>query len=174
MIKIISQNQLLLRTLNDYFESSDISLRGVSSDLNTIDINSNEDNLVIIVNGARKIFTLPVNINSLTSYLSEKIKHLFVLVKDYQYFPYKRLIIKNNKKSYLTDIQNIIFYNLFFSKSGIDKHVLYRIIWDKDKDIFINKLDTHLTNLKNQLLKELGLKINFQSNNKILQILLAD
>ena len=174
MIKIKSQNQLLLRTLNDYFESSAISLRGISSDLYTVDIECNEHSLIVIIDDVKKTFTLPLDIISLTTYLSVKIKNLFILVKGYEYFPYKSLLKKNDKKSYLTDIQNIIFYNLFFSKSGIDKQFLYQIIWDKDKDISINKLDTHLTNLKTQLLKEIGLKINFQSNNKILQLLLID
>ena len=172
MIKIQSQNQLLLRTLNDYFDANAISLRGISMNLYTVDIKCNDQSLTVMIDDIKKTFTLPLDINSLTSYLSEKIKNLFVLVKDYEYFPYKSLLIKNNKKSYLTDIQNIIFYNLFFSKSGIDKQVLYQIIWDKDKDIYINKLDTHLTNLKTQLMKEIGLNINFQSNNKILQLLI--
>ena len=172
MIKIKSQNELLLRTLNDYFDFSGIFLRGISTNLYTVDIKCNDHSLIVIIDDIKKTFNLPLDINSLTSYLSEKIKNLFVLVKGYEYFPYKSLLIKNNKKSYLTDIQNIIFYNLFFSKSGIDKQVLYQIIWDKDKDIYINKLDTHLTNLKTQLMKEIGLNINFQSNNKILQLLI--
>lgn len=172
MIKINCQNQLLLQTLNDYSVSKGIYLKGISEHLYTVDIKSNEQNLIVAIDKSEKTFSLPIDINSLTSYLSEKIKNLFVLIKGFEYFPYKRLILKNNKKSYLTDIQNIIFYNLFFSKLGIDKQVLYEIIWNKDKDISINKLDTHLTNLKNQLLKEIGLKINFQSNNKILQLLI--
>ena len=172
MIKINSQNQLLLQTLNDYFVSKGIYLRGISEHLYNIDIKSSEQNLIVAIDKSEKTFSLPIDINSLTSYLSEKIKNLFVVIKGFEYFPYKRLILKNNKKSYLTDIQNIIFYNLFFSKLGIDKQVLYEIIWNKDKDISINKLDTHLTNLKTQLLKEIELKINFQSNNKILQLLI--
>ena len=172
MIKIKSQNQLLLKTLNDYFESSAISLRGITSDLYTVDIECNEHSMIVNINDIKKIFTLPLDINSLTTFLSEKIKNLFVLVKGYEYFPYKSLFIKNDRKSYLTDIQNIIFYNLFFSKTGINKQDLYQTIWDKDKDVSINKLDTHLTNLKTQLMKEIGLEINFQSNKKILQLLI--
>ena len=172
MIKIKSQNELLLRTLNDYFDFSGISLKGISNDLYVVDIENNEHDLMVIIDDIKKTFSLPVDINSLTSFLSEKIKNLFVLVKDYEYFPYKRLMMKNKKKCYLTDIKNIIFYNLYFTKTGIDKHALYQIIWNKDKDIFINKLDTHLTNLKSQLLNEVGLKINFRSNNKILQLLI--
>ena len=44
------------------------------------------------------------------------------------------------------------------------------IIWKKDKDVSINKLDTHLTNLKNQLKDDLGLKAKFKSREKMLTL----
>ena len=170
MIKIKSQNKLLLNSLNDYLENSGIALRGISNDLFTFDVECDEHNLIIKFDNKKKIFNLPVEINVITSYLSEKIKNLFVSFQGYDYYPYKRLIRNKNKKSYLTDIQNTIFYNLYFSKLGIDKQTLYGTIWSEDKNISINKLDTHLTNLKNQLLKELDFKIALQSNKKNLQL----
>ena len=57
-------------------------------------------------------------------------------------------------------------------KEGIDKDYLYNLIWKRDKSIYINKLDTHLTNLKKKLNQELNLKINFQSLNKKLRLLI--
>ena len=87
------------------------------------------------------------------------------------YFPYQRTIYSRSKKLLLTDIQNIILSNLIVSKEGINKISLYKSIWDKDKNIFINKLDTHLTNLKNQLIKDLDMKVTFQSQDKILKLL---
>ena len=64
------------------------------------------------------------------------------------------------------------FSNLIISKSGINKDKLYRLIWKKDKDISINKLDTHLTNLKNQLKKDLGMNAYFQSQDKTLRLMI--
>ena len=55
---------------------------------------------------------------------------------------------------------------------GIDKEVLYKAIWKKDKSIYINKLDTHLTNLKKKLKLELDIKVNFQSHKKNLRLLI--
>ena len=54
----------------------------------------------------------------------------------------------------------------------MDKNFLYQSIWKRDKTISINKLDTHLTNLKNKLKLDLDLKINFQSQNKMLRLLI--
>ena len=61
--------------------------------------------------------------------------------------------------------------NLLKSKDGIDKDTLYQSIWKKDKSIYINKLDTHLTNLK-KLKQELDIKVNFQSQKKNLRLLI--
>ena len=85
---------------------------------------------------------------------------------------YKNSLIRDSKKSLLSDIQNIIFSNLIISKSGINKDNLYGLIWKKDKDVSMNKLDTHLTNLKNQIIKDLDIIINFQSQDKTLKLLI--
>ena len=47
---------------------------------------------------------------------------------------------------------------------GINKTDLYKIIWPKDVNIQINKLDTHLTNLKNLLQEHFDYTIKFKSN----------
>ena len=149
MIEIKSQNKLLLSTINNYFVSKGFALSGVSQKLFIIDIESNEKNLIIKFNEIKKTFTLPAEINSVASYILENVKNVFVPIKGFKYFPYKRSISSHQKKSHLTDIQNTIFYNLLFSNEGLDKDFLYEMIWTKDKNISINKLDTHLTNLKN-------------------------
>ena len=93
-------------------------------------------------------------------------------IGSYKYFPYQRVISNQNKKVLLSEIQNLIISNLIVNKEGIDKDNLYNLIWKRDKLIYINKLDTHLTNLKKKLKQELNLKINFQSHNKILRLLI--
>ena len=62
--------------------------------------------------------------------------------------------------------------NLLTSKDGIDKEILYKSIWKKDKLIYINKLDTHLTNLKKKLKQDLEINVNFQSQKKNLRLLI--
>ena len=62
--------------------------------------------------------------------------------------------------------------SLSLNQDGIDKENLYKFIWSQDKDISINKLDTHLTNLKNDLSNNLGVYINFQSKDKKLKLII--
>ena len=115
---------------------------------------------------------MPTNINSLTSYTLKKLIDLNFSIESYKYYPFQRLIINKNKKSFLSDIQNIIMTNLLTSKDGIDKEILYKSIWKKDKSIYINKLDTHLTNLKKKLKQDLEINVNFQSQKKNLRLLI--
>ena len=67
-------------------------------------------------------------------------------------------------------LQNIILNTILLCKEGVDKDHLYKKIWKRDKSIQINKLDTHLTNLKNQLAKEIGFELNFSSKLGILKL----
>ena len=71
----------------------------------------------------------------------------------------------------LSDIQNIILNTILLFKEGVDKDHLYKKIWKRDKSIQINKLDTHLTNLKNKLKDDLDLNVNFHSHEKKLRLL---
>ena len=45
------------------------------------------------------------------------------------------------------------------------------MIWPNDKDVQLNKLDTHMTNLKNKL-KEIGLNIRFVTNSGKVQLII--
>ena len=114
----------------------------------------------------------PLDINLVFKEIQKILIDISISIKDFHYFPYQRVLINNEKKILLTDIQNLIFMNLIFSKEGIDKDYLYDLIWNNDKTISINKLDTHLTNLKNHLNNEIGIKINFQSQKKNLRLLI--
>ena len=71
----------------------------------------------------------------------------------------------------MSEIQNKIMIYLFLNTdSGIEKIELIKSIWPKDKDVFLNKLDTHLTNLKNQILNDLNFDLKFSSKSGILKL----
>ena len=68
------------------------------------------------------------------------------------------------KSLILGNIHNLIFSALLLNlTSGVNKSQLYEIIWPNDKNFQINKLDTHLTNLKNLIKEKLGYQINFKT-----------
>ena len=171
MIKLICDNQLLYKTLSNYLIQKDILLAS-SNNIHQIVIDSREKSIILNINGYKIDMSLPIDINFLNSLILKKIIDINFPIGSYKYFPYQRVISNQNKKALLSEIQNLIISNLIVNKEGIDKDNLYNLIWKRDKSIYINKLDTHLTNLKKKLNQELNLKIYFQSHNKILRLLI--
>ena len=173
MIKLVCNNPLIFKTISNYLIQKNILL--TSSKKNhqiVIDINDNDKSISLDINGYKIEIILPIDINILNSEILKKIIEINFPLGKHKYFPYKRIISHQDKKSLLSDIQNLIISNLIMSDGGLDKDHLYNLIWKRDKSIYINKLDTHLTNLKKKLYQELDLKINFQSHNKTLHLLI--
>ena len=173
MIKLDCNNKLILNTVTSYLLQKNYILSTNDHKHHVlIKITNNDKIMCLEINGGKIDLTLPVDINILFSQILKKILDTNFLLGDNQYFPYQRVIRNSKSKSLLSDIQNIIITNLLLTDVGINKDSLYKKIWKKDKSIFINKLDTHLTNLKKKLKEELDIKINFQSQNKTLKLVI--
>ena len=173
MIKLVCDNHLIYKTISNYLIQKDLLLTSSNKNNQTVmQIYDNDKVMTLIINGHKTEIPIPIDINLLNSQILKKIIDVNFQIGNYKYFPYQRLISSHNNKSMLSDIQNLIISNLVINQEGIDKDNLYSLIWKRDKLIYINKLDTHLTNLKKKLKQELNLKINFQSHNKILRLLI--
>jgi hypothetical protein len=172
LIKLICDNQLLYETLVRFLSQKNSILLSSNKNYQTVlEIKNYEKYIKIEINGLKTEISKPIDINFLNSQILKKIININFPLGKHNYFPYQRVISSQNDKLYLSDIQNLIISNLIIKQEGIDKDNLYNLIWKKDKSIHINKLDTHLTNLKKKLDQELNLKIYFQSQNKILRLL---
>ena len=172
MIKLECENNLILETITNYLDYKNYFVGSQNERYQTIiKIYETDKFIKLDVNGNLTEIALPFNINLLASEILKIIIDININFGNFNYFPYQRLVTNFKKRSLLSDIQNIIISNLLVSKDGIDKNFLYQSIWKRDKTISINKLDTHLTNLKNKLKLDLDLKINFQSQNKNLRLL---
>ena len=172
MIKLNCNNYLVKQTLTNFLENKNFSLASENDNYFTIvNIHKAEKSIDIIIGDLKKEILLPADLNHLSSEILKLIADINIPFSNY-YYPYQRLVENKKKRSLLSDIQNIILNNTLLYSDGIDKDLLYHRIWKRDKSIQINKLDTHLTNLKNKLNDELNLNINFQSNDKKLQLLI--
>ena len=173
MIRLKCNDEIVFRTINDLFKQKKLIYSSDSNDnYTTISINLTNQKLCVDISGKSVNFSFPINLNNFLSKVSNQLYDVKMSVGQFYYYPYQRIISSMEKKSLLTDIQNIILSNLLISNNGINKHVLYQLIWSKDKNISLNKLDTHLTNLKNQLKNDLDANVVFQSNDKILRLLI--
>ena len=173
MINLICDNPLISKTVTSYLSHKNFLLSSNNEKYQTVIKIYDTDKFIILdINGDRVELAIPVDINLLVSQTLKKIINIYYLIDNYKYYPFQRVISNQNKKSFLSDIQNIIMTTLLTSLEGIDKDELYKAIWKKDKSIYINKLDTHLTNLKKKLKSELDIKVNFQSYKKNLRLLI--
>jgi len=173
MIKLHCDDELFFNIFTNLFEQKNL-VNKVKSDQYFVNVNIkiNLNKVNIDVNGNISILQLPLDVNHFFNYILKLISHVKLSLNEYEYFPYRRILSGKNSKSFLSDIQNTIISNLISSSKGINKDLLYSLIWRKDKEVSINKLDTHLTNLKNQLKKDLNMRINFHSHEKILKLVI--
>ena len=105
---------------------------------------------------------MPISIEILFNKLSDFLSKISVNFQDVLYCPFSQKLEYQNKFIKLGIIHNTIFSICLLNlEQGVDRYVLYKNLWPEDKDIYMNKLDTHLTNLKtkikNDLFKEIKL-----------------
>jgi hypothetical protein len=171
LIKFISNNNLLVDTLNNYYLEHSFVLVN-NHYFQKIKLENDEKNIILEFEKKKILIPLPIQISVLKNEINKVLSNFEIQLRDFNYYPFQNFIQTKSKKVFLTNIQNLIFSNLINAKQGLDKNVLYETIWKQDKDISINKLDTHLTNLKNLLNSSLNIHITFQSKNKKIELLI--
>ncbi len=133
--------------------------------------NQHENFLYCSIDDKKIKFKLPINFEEMFEKIYDFVSNKNIILKNFNYYPFKQLL-KNEKKSTLfSEIQNNIMIHLLLNlDEGVEKTDLIRSIWPKDKDIFLNKLDTHLTNLKNQIYNDLNFDLKFSSSSGRLKL----
>jgi len=146
-----------------------------NQDFYHISISLSDKNLEICIDKDYLRFSLPFEFHHFFSELLKKLNKLSLIYSQFIYFPFKQTIIANDKEVQLRNTHNTIIKHLLLTQeNGISRKELYFYIWPNDKDIQINKLDTHLTNLKNYLLENLNLKLNIISQKNAVNLNLVD
>lgn len=137
----------------------------------TINIEPNSKKFNLTINGLEEKFSLPINFNSLFTSIFNILSNSYVQLNDLVFFPLKSMAEYKDKKTILRNNHSIILNELIKNKDfGIKKRDLYFLIWPNDYEIQLNKLDTHLTNLKNYLKFELNFSLNYFSSSGIIRL----
>lgn len=121
---------------------------------------------LFFMNHKTQTLSLPLSLSSLLSFFENINNSISFELSSLKFFPYKSEICNSEKKLILTDIHKNILCLLITNKEGVDKVDLYKRIWPSDKQIIINKLDTHLTNIKNIMANIFGITPTIVSKNK--------
>ena len=108
-----------------------------------LDIKENQNVSKIDINGYKAEISLPIDINVLNSQILKKIIDINFPLGIYKYFPYKRVISYQKKKSLLSDIQNLIIewnFLIKFSSISVFGIVIGQIISKKIKGNHLKKI----------------------------------
>jgi len=173
MIKLKCKNELIHKTFNNLLDQKRIILGNTNNEnASILQIEEYNDKITLFFNKFKKNYFKPISLNILMTDLVIEFSKINYEIGNTLFFPYLRKICNNQKKIFLSDIQNIILFKLIEYPQGINKNKLYSLIWTQDKNVSINKLDTHLTNLKSLLSEKLNFEINFTSFEKNLQLII--
>ena len=175
MINIISNNEFFRSAIVELLNQKKLMNYDQNSQayFYILEIIKNENNLELLINKKKINCHLPMNFNSIFIKIVEELSNQSVDIFNLRYFPLKNSILNQTHHMQLSEIQNLIFMHLSLNlEEGIDKAKLSQIIWPRDKDLSINKLDTHLTNLKNQFAKELNFDFSFISKASKLKLII--
>lgn len=133
----------------------------ISSD-NDIKIESSNKESITIIK--------PFHFSNIINKLKIFEQKYFVNIGSIKYFPFLRLLMMNDQKFLISETQNHILSRLVCFKQGIEKKTLYESIWPRDKNISDNKLDTHLTNLRNHIYEFSKQKLNFKTHKGLIKL----
>ena len=173
MIIFKSEDSFLEKNFNNLIKQFNLNSVSYNKNFILIDLILNNEQIIADVDDEKIKFNLPMSFYEFFAFLKNKLINTFLTVENIKFYPFKNLIIYNDLNYYLKDIHNIILSNLILSlEDGINKVDLYKTLWPQDKDISINKLDTHLTNLKNQIFDNLNLRIQVTSKNNSLKLII--
>tara|TARA_B100000989_G_scaffold63164_1_gene43625 strand:+ start:485 stop:1015 length:531 start_codon:yes stop_codon:yes gene_type:complete len=135
-------------------------------------IENTTDNVKIATDEIKINLKKPIIYNNLHSNLFSLLSNTFFEFDNFIYYPMLQKIENKIINIKLTYTHSIILNNLLLNKLGLEKLDLYKILWPNDKNVQLNKLDTHLTNLKNLFEKELNYNLNFFSKQSIIKLLI--
>ena len=137
-----------------------------------IDLFFEGENICLSFESKKLISKTPISFHDFHEKLLLIISDYKISFQEFDYFPLQQKVFNKTLMKKLTFTHSIILNKLILSKDGIKKNDLYKTIWPGDKEIFSNKLDTHLTNLKNIFNNELKCSLNYFSKNGLLRLLI--
>lgn len=138
-----------------------------------IKITKNKNQISLIYNNASLTkIDLPCSFENIFKQIKNILNEIFFINEEFKFFPYAKKFEYEGSHLIINEIHNIILSNLLiYKKEGLKKNDLYFSIWPNDKNLHLNKLDTHLTNLKNLLKEKANYTLGFNSSKGVIKLL---
>lgn len=173
MFLLESEDKFLIKSISPLLIQKEVlhTLDNSKKHFFKLEINKNYKNIEI-KGPSKSVF---IKTPALINYIVKNILYLFneykIDINGAHFYPLKQSLIYNKKEAHLGNIHFKILSQLLLDKeNGTNKIELYQNIWPLDKDFQINKLDTHLTNLKNHLKYKINLNFKFLTRSGLIYI----
>ena len=173
MILLESEDNFLLSTIFNILNQKNyyFTLRKDDNYFSTLNISSKNKKLCLNANSKKNTIELPITTNNLISNINKLFKDLKLEYFGLEFFPFKQSLKFNGKEAHLGNIHYIILSQILLnSPNGLNKTYLYKLMWPLDKNYQINKLDTHLTNLKNYLKEKLDFNLDITTSSGLINL----
>ena len=174
MIYLSSHDEFTQKSLTNLIFQINPLLITSDKDLSFVHIEAkkNNDQLHLLYNKKKEAIKTPIKINSIFDSIYKLIFEKAVIINEFDFYPFKQTVNYKGNEVKLNFISNQILRNLYLHRNnGIDKNILYASIWPQDKEILINKLDTHLTNTKNLIQDNFDIELKYASKKGIVKLL---
>ena len=175
MYEIKCNNKIFYKSLLELLPQCNFQLLSVKNKQNygLIIIDLSDNTLSINFNNSKEIIGLPSSLDLILNKFIYLLSDHKINFDNLLYSPTKQSLQFGNSILKLRNTHNLIIQEALLTRAtGILKEDLYKIIWPQDVNIQINKLDTHLTNLKTVLLDHFNYELKFSSNSGLLKFLI--
>ena len=145
----------------------------VINDYGIIEFNIHKNNISLKFNDSEVSIKKPFDLNSLWNSLDGLLSNHKISFDYLFYYPMKEYLKYQNNNLKLTHTHNLIIQEILQNLDAkISKNDIYKKIWPNDVNIQMNKLDTHLTNLKNTLYDHFEYELKFSSTGGFINFLI--
>ena len=173
MIFLNSDNEFLTQKLNDLIIQINPRFIAPNKDLCFVNIvvEQSQDHFCLLYDKKKSYVKAPTKINDFFDSIFQLVVEKLVYINKFQFYPFKQTVVYQEQEIKLNFISNEIIRNIYLhKKEGISKEDLYSMIWPQDKEISINKLDTHLTNTKNLIEEKFKIEFKYSSKKGVIEL----
>tara|TARA_S200000501_G_C20542255_1_gene620670 strand:- start:53 stop:583 length:531 start_codon:yes stop_codon:yes gene_type:complete len=173
MLNLKSDDKLLLKSFQHIFNQTKLKLLEDNDNISFADIKIKISNnkLSLKIDDESLSLNIPLSFKKIFFEINRILSTKRISYFTLDYLPFQQKLENLGSFMLMNDIHNTLFSYLYlYRKEGIDKFDLYRKIWPNDKNFQINKIDSHLSNLKNEIKNRIDFNFEYSSKKKLIKL----
>ncbi len=174
MLNVKSSSPLLLQAFKHIFNQTNLKLVTENIDISfaNITIETNDNKMSFKIDDDFFYLSTPQSFKKIFFEINKILSTKKISYFTLDYLPFQQKLENFGLSMLMNNIHNTLFSYLYlYREKGIDKLDLYKKIWPNDKNFQINKLDSHLSNLKNEIKNRINFNFEYSSKKKLIRLI---